>query len=107
MPSRPKGYIPLQPGDVDLGEDEQYKSSQPRWSWTSPIYNINIILLTALFVSVTTNLVLGLLYWPLKDLLSQNEHATMYGKHLWSSFAGVLLISQSQHDQNDICSVYA
>ena len=78
MPSKTKGYEPLQ-SEHDTNEDEQYKLPQPR-SWTHRrVYTINFILIIALSLSIITNFVLGLLHWPLKGIRPQIEYASLYG----------------------------
>lgn len=80
MPSKTQGYTPIQSENADIEEDEQYRQAQAHETWPSATYNINILLLIALFVSVTTNLVLSLLHWPLKDVSAHTDHATLYGE---------------------------
>ena len=79
MPKGTKGYSPLQPEGTDSIEDEQDLSSLPQRLWPNPVYHMNLILFIALFLSVATNFVLGLLQWPTYHPDTLHDHTSPYG----------------------------
>ena len=71
--------MPLHDESLDSGDEEHDIPPLPNRLWPNPLYHINLILFIALFLSVATNFVLGLLIWPLEQGATQDKHESSYG----------------------------
>ena len=80
MPGEGDGYAALQDQSLNTIEEEDHQLSLPQRLWPNPVYHINLVLFIALFLSVSTNFVLGLLKWPIDDLETQHNHRSEYGR---------------------------